>query len=64
MGGGAPVPASVTQAIDRQHELDHVTEIQVSRDGQYWRINRRHVRRPDGSIFDVDHKYRCSRVAA
>jgi hypothetical protein len=64
MGGGSPVPPSVIQAIERQHELDHGTEIQVSRDDQYWRINRRRVRRTDGSVFDVDHKYRCTRIAA
>jgi DNA repair protein RadD len=64
MGGGAPVPMSVTEAIERRPELDTVTDIMVTRDGQWWRINRRHVRRPDGSVFDVDHKYRCSRVAA
>jgi hypothetical protein len=45
-------------------ELDHVTEIQARRDGQYWRINRRHVQRADGTLFDVDHGYRFSRVAA
>ena len=64
MGGGAPVPMSVTEAIERRPELDTVTDIMVTRDGQWWRINRRHVRRPEGSVFDVDHKYRCSRVAA
>jgi DNA repair protein RadD len=64
MGGRAPVPMSVAEAIVRRTELGRVLEIQVIRDGQWWRINRRRVLRPDGVLVEIDSKYRCSKVAA
>jgi hypothetical protein len=64
MGGRSPVPMSVAEAIVRRTELGRVLEIQIIRDGQWWRINRRRVLRPDGTLFEIDSKYRCSKVAA
>jgi DNA repair protein RadD len=57
MGGRAPVPASVAEAIVRRTELGRVLEIQVIRDGLWWL-------RPDGVLVEIDSKYRCSKVAA
>jgi hypothetical protein len=62
MGGCAPVPMSVAEAIVRRSELGRVTEIQVSREGQWWRINRRRVLRTDGMLVEIDSKYRSSQI--
>jgi DNA repair protein RadD len=64
MGGCSPVPMSVAEAIERRSELGRVTELQVSREGQFWRISRRRVQRLDGTLFEIDSKYRCSKVVA
>jgi DNA repair protein RadD len=62
MGGLAPVPMSVAEAILRRSELGRVTEIQVNRDGQFWRISRRRVLRPDGVLVEIDSKYRSRQI--
>jgi DNA repair protein RadD len=62
MGGRSPVPAKVVDAIARRHELGQVLEIQIIREGQWWRINRRRVQHPNGVLIEIDSKYRCSRV--
>jgi DNA repair protein RadD len=64
MGGLSPVPMSVVEAILRRSELGRVTEIQVSREGQFWRINRRRVLRSDGALFEIDAKYRCRPITS
>jgi DNA repair protein RadD len=64
MGGCSPIPMSVAEAIVRRSELGRVSEIQVSREGQYWRISRRRVQRLDGTLVEIDSKYRCSKIAA
>jgi DNA repair protein RadD len=64
MGGCAPAPMSVAEAIIRRPELGRVTEMQVSREGQWWRISRRRVQRLDGTLVEIDSKYRCSEIAA
>jgi hypothetical protein len=64
MGGQSPVPMSVAEAIVRRTELGRVLEIQVIRDGQWWRINRRRVLRPDGVLVEVDGKYRCREITS
>jgi hypothetical protein len=63
-GGNNPVPMQVMEALARRDELNRVTEIVVDRDGQWWRIEKRHVQRADGSRIEVDNKYRIRRVAA
>jgi DNA repair protein RadD len=57
MGGLAPVPSSVIEAILRKSELGRVTELQVEREGKFWRINRRRVQRLDGTLVEIDSKY-------
>jgi hypothetical protein len=64
MGGCSPVPASVVEAIVRQQELGKVIEIQVMRDGQWWRINRRRVQRLDGTLVEIDNKYRSKQISS
>jgi DNA repair protein RadD len=64
MGGRAPVPARVADALARKAELRPITEIVVDRDGGWWRIQRRRVRYPDGSRLEIDHRYSVRRVAA
>jgi hypothetical protein len=64
MGGLAPVPMSVAEAIVRRTELGRVLEIQVIRDGQWWRINRRRVLRSDGMLVEIDSKYRSSQITS
>jgi DNA repair protein RadD len=58
MGGRSPVPMSVAEAIVRRTELGRVLEIQVNREGQFWRITRRRVQRRDGTLVEIDSKYR------
>jgi DNA repair protein RadD len=64
MGGDNPVPLRVADAFARQDELNGVTDIVVDRDGQWWRIAKRRVRRADGSVIEVDGKYRVRRLVA
>jgi hypothetical protein len=64
MGGRSPVPMSVAESIVRRSELGRVTELQISREGQFWRISRRRVQRLDGTLFEIDSKYKCSRITA
>jgi hypothetical protein len=62
MGGNSPVPMRAAEAIERRQELEQVVMISVIRDGQWWKITRRHVLRSDGALFEIDHRYRCSRI--
>jgi DNA repair protein RadD len=62
MGGRSPVPLSVAEAIVRRSELGRVTQIQVSREGQWWRINRRRVQRVDGMLVEIDSKYHYRKI--
>jgi DNA repair protein RadD len=64
MGGKHPIPQSAADAIARRDELSRVTEIAVSRDGQWWRISNRRIERPDGGTVEIDSRYRVRRVAA
>ena len=59
-----PVPLRVADAFGRQDELNDVTDIVVDRDGQWWRIAKRRVRRADGSTIEIDGKYRVRRLVA
>jgi DNA repair protein RadD len=63
MGGLSPVPVSVIEAIMRRSELGRVTEIQVEREGQYWRISRRRVLRNEGTLVEIDSKYHVTTSA-
>ena len=64
MGGDNPVPLRVADAFGRRDELNDVTDIVVDRDGPWWRIAKRRVRRADGSIIEIDGKYRVRRLVA
>jgi hypothetical protein len=55
---------SVAEAILRRSELGRVTELQVNRDGQWWRINRRRVLRTDGTLVEIDAKYRSRQITS
>jgi DNA repair protein RadD len=59
MGGSAHVPATVNEALQRQHELDPVVAIAVARNGRFWNVTDRRVWRSDGSVVEVDRHYRC-----
>jgi DNA repair protein RadD len=45
MGGAEPVPSSVVSALDRIDELDRIMSLRVYREGRFWRIAGRRVRR-------------------
>jgi hypothetical protein len=64
LGGNPPVPMRAAEAIERRQELDQVVMISVIRDGQWWKITRRHVLRSDGALFEIDHRYRCCRIVS
>jgi DNA repair protein RadD len=38
LGGSMPVPATVADAIERFPELEAPDEIQVKKEGKYWRV--------------------------
>jgi DNA repair protein RadD len=68
MGGIEPAPPTVQEAIERFDELDEPIEIATARNGKFWNIVERRVRRADGSTVEIDRHYRCwtinSRAAA
>ena len=64
MGGNNPIPLRVADAFDRRDELNRVVSFVVDRDGQWWRIAKRRVQRADGSVIEVDGKYRVRRLVA
>jgi DNA repair protein RadD len=59
LGGEAPAPPTITDALARTDELDPVTGMVVARDGNFWRVERRRVRRPDGTLIEVNSELRC-----
>jgi DNA repair protein RadD len=59
MGGRAPAPCMVAQAMQRADELSQVLAIVVARDGKFWRVVERRLRRPDGSEVEVSRQCRC-----
>ena len=59
LGGSAPVPVTVDEALQRQHELDPVVAIAVARNGRFWNVTDRRVRRADGSVIEVDRHHHC-----
>jgi DNA repair protein RadD len=59
MGGRAPAPFTVLEALQRTSELGSVLAIIVAPDGKYWRVLERRVRRSDGSEVDVNRHCSC-----
>jgi DNA repair protein RadD len=59
LGGCAPVPMTVAQALARTDELDSITAITVVRNGRFWNVDERRVRRRDGNLVEVNRHYRC-----
>jgi DNA repair protein RadD len=56
-GGEQPVPVTVDEALARQGELDLAYEIAVIRNGQWWKVVERRVRRSGGKCVEVDRNY-------
>ena len=56
-GGEAPVPIIVDEALARKDELDRPYEISVSRNGKFWNVTERRLRRADGSCVEIDRFY-------
>jgi hypothetical protein len=54
MGGEAPAPATVAEALDRTDELGRPFEIILCRNGQYLNVADRRMRREDGAVVEVD----------
>jgi DNA repair protein RadD len=59
MGGIEPVPMTVEEAIERCGEIDEPVEISATRNGKFWNVSERRVRRPNGSLVEVDRQSRC-----
>ena len=59
MGGRAPAPFTVVEALERTDELSAVLAIIVTPDGKYWRVVERRLRRADGSEVEVNRYCRC-----
>ena len=60
---GTPVPESVAMASQHVREELRVSAIQVTRDGQYWRVTAWRSRRPDGRIVETNSKFESQPVA-
>jgi hypothetical protein len=58
--GGSPWAArrrrlrAVAEAIERRGEIGRPFEIVVYRNGQYWNVSDRRLRRGDGAVVEVD----------
>jgi DNA repair protein RadD len=61
MGGEAPVPITVREAVVRADELGRPFEIAIYRNGQWWNVSDRRLRRGDGSVVEIDRNF-CSWV--
>jgi DNA repair protein RadD len=61
-GGEAPVPISVDEAIERKAELDLPYQISVARNGKFWNVTERRLRRADGSCVEVDRFYQTWKI--
>lgn len=57
MGGRAPVPETVDEALSRIGELSPIQAIMVARDGQYWNVIAHRLRCRDGREVSVNRKY-------
>jgi DNA repair protein RadD len=64
MTGSLNPPARVAEALALRDHIPPVTAIVVARDGPWWRIAKRRVRRSDGTLVEIDSRYRWHRVAA
>jgi DNA repair protein RadD len=56
MGGEAPVPITVREAVMRADELGRPFEITIYRNGQYWNVADRRLHR-NGAVVDVDRNF-------
>jgi DNA repair protein RadD len=67
-GGKTPVPITVDSALARTGELSRPYEINVARNGDFWNVTERRLRRADGSRVEIDRFYQTwtinSRAAA
>jgi DNA repair protein RadD len=54
MGGAAPVPATVCEALNRRSEISVPIEIAIYRNGQWWNVGDRRVSRADGTVVEID----------
>jgi DNA repair protein RadD len=59
MGGLVPVPLSVAEAIERRGEVARPIELTIFRNGQFWNIADRRVRRVDGTVVEIDRWFNC-----
>jgi DNA repair protein RadD len=64
MGGFPMAPGTVADALARVRELDRVIAIRVPPDGKWWRITERKIRRPDGSIEEIDEHFQAHEEGA
>ena len=53
---GSEPPATVSDGVDRFKNEAHVLAIQISRDGQFWRVCGWRVLRADGRVMEIDAK--------
>jgi DNA repair protein RadD len=56
-GGEQPVPLTVDEALERSCELDRAYEITVVRNGKFWNVIERRVRRAGGQCVEIDRFY-------
>jgi hypothetical protein len=57
MGGEAPAPSTVVEALYRKGEIDRPFEITLYRNGEWWNVSDRRLRRADGTVVEVDRNY-------
>ena len=59
---GTPAPATAKDAVARMIEA-RVLAITIQRDGKFWRVASRRVRRPDGRLVEIDDKLNARPVS-
>ena len=59
---GTPVPATTQEALARVGEIN-VSAVTVERDGKFWAVCGRRVRRADGRVIQIDQKLNAQPVA-
>src|SRR5262249_17987018 len=57
MGGEAPAPSTVVEALYRKGKIDRPFEITLYRNGEWWNVSDRRLCRADGTVVEVDRNY-------
>lgn len=63
MGGVAPSPKTIDEAMSRAAELDMPAAITIMRDGKFWKVSSYKIKRKDGREVVVNDRYRVVQLS-